>query len=207
MVSLQDIRDVTTDLPASEMLRYLLKDRFPNDVVVTASLKSSSIVVLKLVSEIDPTTPVVFCHPTPVFPESEQYRSEIIGLLGLTDIKVVTESDPLTGRTPFTFTERLWNDASGGMGKVQETIHLHDTIGPYSCWIKAAYHDRPDGVSAQRVDIYGRKVIVDPLRRRTIKAIDQFMLSQGLPYHPRISHKKKKLEPIGTDGQDIGCHF
>lgn len=207
MGSLQDIRDVTTELQASEMLRYLLTDRFPGDAVVTASLKSSSIVVLKLVSEIDPTTPVVFCHPTPVFPESEQYRTEIVELLGLTNIKVVTESDPLTGKTPFEFAERLWNDASDGMGKVQETIHLHDTLAPYGCWIKAAYHDRTDATSAQRVDVYGGKVIVDPLRRRTIEAIDQFMQSQGLPYHPRISHKKKILAPISPDAQDIGCHF
>jgi len=57
---LQEIREKTDGLSTAHMLHYLLEERFPGEVAVTASLKSPSIVVLKLISDIVPSTPVFF---------------------------------------------------------------------------------------------------------------------------------------------------
>ena len=206
MEMLRDIRETTTELPALEMLRYLLTERFAGEVAVTASLKSPSIVVLKMISEIDPSTPVIFCHPRNVFPGSEKYRADIIRQLGLTNVKSVTGSDPFTGKHAFDFCERLWNEPAEG-GRSSETIHLNDVLSPYKCWIKAAYHQRPAAPAEQRIDVYGGMVIVDVLRRRPTEAVDQFMYDHGLPHHPRVRHLKKPVQTPPDGGKEVGWYF
>ena len=208
MEQLPEIEEATAGLSVTEMLRELLTTWFPGEVAVTASLRAPSIVVLKIISDIDPATPVIFCHPRQVFPESEEYRAEIVGLLGLTNVQVVTGSDPVTRKRPFERCERLWSETPDGMGRSKETIHLNDTLLPYRCWIKAAYHERTVGSADQRFYCYGGKVIVDALRGRTRELIDRFMQAHRLPYHPRISHRKKPVEAaLMTDAPDIGWHF
>lgn len=207
MKRLPEIEHATAGLSATEMLRELLTTWFPGEVVVTASLRAPSIVVLKIISDIDPSTPVIFCHPRRVFPESKAYRAEIVDLLGLTSIKVVTRSDPVTGKRPFERCERLWSESPGGTGRSKQTIHLNDTLAPYKCWIKAAYHERSVEPADQRFHCYGDMVIVDALRGRTRQLIDRFMQAHGLPYHPKISHRKKRPQAALTDAPEIGWHF
>ncbi len=204
---LQDIRERTAGLAASDMLRFLIKERFAGSVIVTASLKSPSIVVLKMVADIDPSTPVIFCHPKPVFRESETYREEIIGRLGLVNTEVVTQSDPMNEKRAYELCERLWNETAGDMGRHREMLHLNDRLAPYRCWIKAAYHDRPDQRSSQRIEIYGGMIVVDALRRRPVEAVDSFMQSHGLPYHPKIRRVKERIPLPEPDAPDVGYHF
>jgi phosphoadenosine phosphosulfate reductase len=207
MDQLPQIEDATAGLSATEMLRELLTTWFPGEVAVTASLRAPSIVVLKIISSIDPTTPVIFCHPRQVFPESQEYRAQIVDLLGLTNIKVVTRSDPVTRKRPFERCERLWSESPDGMGRSKETIHLNDTLAPYRCWIKAAYHERTVGSTEQRFYRYGGKLIVDALRGRSKALIDRFMQAHQLPYHPKVSRRKQRVEVAQSDAPDIGWHF
>lgn len=204
MGMLQEIDEATDGLSTGHMLSYLLRERFCGDVAVTASLKAPSIVVLKLISEIDPAIPVFFCQPQPTFPESENYRQEIVELLGLTNVKIITRSDPLTGARKFERCEHLWNEAAAARGRTRETIHLNDTLAPYKCWIKAAYHDRSAELNPGRFDVYAGMVIIDVLQGRTTETIDRFMQAHALPYHPKINIHKKTA-PI--DGPVIGYHF
>ncbi len=201
---LPEIREITDGLSTAHMLHYLMEERFAGEVAVTVSLKSPSIVVLKLISDIDPATPVFFCHPQPTFPESDTYRSEIVDLLGLTNVKIVTHSDPLTSARSFERCERLWNEGAV-RGKTREVIHLNDTLSPYKCWIKAVYHERSSARQGHRLDVYAGMVIVDVLHGRTTETIDRFMHAHKLPYHPKITRVKKQITV--TEGPVIGYHF
>jgi phosphoadenosine phosphosulfate reductase len=204
---LQEIRAVTTGLPAPELLRYLLKDRFPGETVVTASLKAPSVVVLKMVSDIDPATPIVFCHPRPVYPESESYRKKLIDLFGLTNVTVKTESDPINKKYPFSYYEKILNEYECG-GVSTQTLQLNETVSNYRCWIKAVYHERVSGTAGHRIDIYGGKIIVDLLHRRSPEKVDLFMKQHGIPYHPKIRHLKKDSDiPATSDKDEIGYYF
>ena len=207
METLQELRRLTTELPSSQMLELLIEEKFPKGVVVTASLKSPSVVVLKMISEIDPSTPVIFCHPQQVFPESKKYREELIKLLGLSNVKVMTRGDPLTGKHAFERYERLLSEATNSAGSSQETIHLHDTLSPYKCWIKAVYHEKPVGTGPHRVNVHGGMVIVDALRRRTTEMVDRFMQEHGLPHHPKIRRHKKPVQINPSSTPDVGSYY
>ena len=60
----------------------LIEEKFAEKTLVTASLKAPSVVVLKLVADIDPATPVVFSIPGFQFLESGVYRKRIVELPG-----------------------------------------------------------------------------------------------------------------------------
>src|SRR3546814_16887009 len=78
MSLLSDVRSVSSKLATPDLLRYLITEKFPGKTVVSASLRAPSIVMLSMVADVDPTTPVVFCRPGHLFPKSLEYRKRII---------------------------------------------------------------------------------------------------------------------------------
>ncbi len=61
IVGLLGLRSVSHDLSTPDLLRFLIKERFPRKILVTASLKAPGVAVLKMMADIDPATPVVSC--------------------------------------------------------------------------------------------------------------------------------------------------
>jgi len=185
MSLLSEIRTDISHLPAPKLLRYLLKDVFNGKTVVTASLRAPSIVVLKMVADIDPNTPVLFCQRGHIYPESMAYRDQIIETLGLTNVTITAGGTSSSGSCGFFQHEQMWVGTSVGDGRVRETVHLAEALVPYDCWISAVYHaPKPENIS-HRVDICGEKLRVDVLRHRSANDIRRFMRDHHLPFHPR----------------------
>ncbi len=186
----QDIRSVSPDLSTPDLLRFLIEEKFAGKTLVTASLKAPSVVVLKLVADIDRATPVVFCVRGFEFPESRVYRKRIVELLGLENVSQTKggEVEVLPGDSDHC--ERMWVEHRDWPTRSFEIVHLNQTLAPYSCWISAVYHvPRPPQVT-QRVDVERRLIRVDPLIRWTKDDIRAFMREHKLPFHPRAIRLK-----------------
>jgi len=191
MADFEDVRAACEGLSTQELLRYLIKERFPGETVVTASLRAPSIVVLKMVADIDPATPVVFCRPGEVFEESEAFRKEVVERLGLTRVKQTEGGKSGVLPDASDHYERMWAEYSSGLGRVHELVHLNDIMVHYDCWISAVYH-LPSPQTALRVDVEGRLVRVDPLLDWTPRDVRAFMRDNSLPFHPRAG---KRVDP------------
>jgi phosphoadenosine phosphosulfate reductase len=186
----QDIRSVSPDLSTPDLLRFLLEERFAGKVLVTASLKAPSVVVLKLVADIDPATPVVFCGRGFQFPESDVYRARIVEQLGLKNVSQTTgrEADVLPG--DYDHCEHMWAESPDRLGRTYEIIHLNQTLEPFNCWISAVYHRPSPPHVTQRVDVEGRLIRVNPLIRWSKDDVRAFMREHKLPFHPRAVRPK-----------------
>lgn len=183
MSLMQEIRAVSTNLDTTNLLRFLIEEKFPGKLVVTASLKAASIVVLKLVADVDPATPIIFCHPNDVFPESVEFREQIVTQLGLQNISTSLGHETDVRPGDHDHCEKMWAYYRNQPGRSFEIVHLNDTLAPYDCWISAVYHmQRPASVQ-QRIDIEGRIIRVDLLNRWTKDDVRQFMRKHNLPYH------------------------
>lgn len=191
MTEFDDVRTACEGLSTEELLRYLIKDRFPGETVVTASLRAPSVVVLKMIADIDPTTPILFCRPGELFDESEDFRKEIVKRLGLTNTRE-TEGGK-SGLLPDAADhyERMWAEYKSGLGHVHELVHLNDIMVHYDCWISAVYHF-PSPQTQMRVDVEGRLIRVDPLNDWTPQDVRAFMRENELPFHPRAG---KRVDP------------
>ena len=186
----QDIRSVSPDLSTPDLLRFLIEEKFAGKTLVTASLKAPSVVVLKLVADIDPATPVVFCVRGFEFPESGVYRKRIVELLGLENVSQTKGGEVEVLPGDYDHCERMWVESRDGLGRSYEIVHLNQTLAPYSCWISAVYHVPSPPRVTHRVDVESRLIRVDPLIRWTKDDIRAFMRKHKLPFHPRAVRRK-----------------
>lgn len=197
MTEFEDVRGACEGLSTKALLRYLIEERFPGQTVVTASLRAPSVVVLKLVADIDPATPIVFCRPGELFEESETYRDQIVARLGLTRISITEGAKSGVLPDAADHYERMWAEYKGGLGHVHELVHLNDIMVHYDCWVSAVYH-LPAPQTALRVDVEGRLIRVNPLIDWTPQDVRAFMREHGLPFHPRARKRVDTRLPEDT---------
>ena len=69
-----------------DLLRAVLLDRVAGDIAVVSSFGAESAILLALVAEIAPQTPVLFLDTGKHFPETLAYRDALIARLGLTNV-------------------------------------------------------------------------------------------------------------------------
>lgn len=201
-----DILSATDQMNSSELLRYLIKERFPGKTAVTASLRAPSIVVLKMISEIDPATPVIFCHRWS-YAESIEYRARIVDILGLTNVSCTEGHETSVRPGDLDHCERMWIHYPNMPGRSLQTLHLNDSLAPYSCWISAVYHDvNPEDGSRDRVDVESRLIKVYPLRRWTKDRVREFMRSHSLPYH-KLAAREFKYDDSTNGSTNESYHF
>jgi len=199
MINFDELRESCKDLDTPALLRYLIKDCFPGMTVVTASLRAPSIVVLKMVADIDPDTPVLFCRPGELFAESEAHRAEIVSLLGLTHVSETEGGKSGVLPDASDHYERMWAEYRSGLGRVHELVHLNDVMMHYDCWISAVYH-LPSPQTALRVDLECNVVRVDPLNDWSPQDVRAFMREHNLPFHPRA---RRRVDP--RTAEDTPC--
>ncbi len=198
MPALETIRDATAGYTAQELLRALIVDHFPGKSVVTATLRASSVAVLKMVADIDPSTPIVFCRRGTPFPESNQYRDTIVDLLGLSNV-TITEGYELDAEPgDYDHCERMWAEYEHGPGRSDEIVHLNQTLAPYACWISAVYHARPPIDERRRIDAEGKLLRIDPLADWSREDVRVFMQAHNVPFHARAYRSTMRSAP--TEG-------
>ena len=126
----QDIRAISPDMATQDLLRFLIAERFPGKTIVTASLKAPSVVVLKMVADIDPATPVVFCARGYRFPESQVHRERIVELLGLSNVSLSEGGELDVQPGDHDHCESMWAESEHGTGRSYEIVHLNQTLAP-----------------------------------------------------------------------------
>jgi phosphoadenosine phosphosulfate reductase len=185
MLPVEELRNATANMTAPALLRFLLFERFPKGCAVTTSVRIRSIVVLKMIAEIDRSVPVVFCHACYVYPESADYRAQIIRRLGLTDVR-----DPGTDETDVLPDDQdhfeeirssVW-----GSGAIETILHLNKSLAGFECWISAAYNKPYPDHPAPRLIQEGRMLRVDPLNGWSREEVHAYMAKHDLPRHPSI---------------------
>ena len=200
MARVEEILESTGKMDTSAFLRYLIVEKFPQKTVATCSLRGRSVVVLKLISEIDPSTPIVFCHVPNLYPESVEYRAKLVRELGLRDIREPAEdSGPLPGDCDHC--EGLWADNPVDHARAYKIIHLNRTLADFDCWISAVYHDPYSDRPGPRIRDEGRLIRIDPLASWTQGQVRQFMGEHGLPYHPQATLRRP--EPPKEEPQSV----
>ena len=202
----QDIRSISTELTTAQLLRHLITERFPGDIVVTASLRAPSICVLKMVADIDPSTPVVFCQRPPVFEESAEYRELIVKHLGLTNVSMNEGRETEVAAGDRDHCERMWVHYRDMPGRSFQLLHINECLASFNCWISAVYHTDPSEVMHNRVDVEGRLIKVDPLARWSKKDVQQYMADNQLPYH-KMAKREFNYEGKADGGTYPMYHF
>lgn len=203
MSELQDVLEASGGMDTPAFLRYLIKDRFPGKVAATASLRARSIVVLRLIADIDPNVPVIFCHVKDVYPESLKYRAMIVGKLGLTDVR---EPLPDSGMQPGDsyHCESLWGEHPTDYTRRYTTIGLNESLKGFDCFISAVYHGAYAETPKPRAVQEGHLIRVDPLVDWSKDRVRGFLKKQDLPYHPNAMQRLPR--PARPEAAHVDAH-
>ncbi|MEG9862008.1 MAG: phosphoadenylyl-sulfate reductase [Parvularculales bacterium] len=83
------LRQRCEGLSGAALLEVMIRDEFSGRLAVISSFGAESAVLLHMVAEVDPATPVIFLNTGKLFPETLRYRDRLQAKLGLAEIRVM----------------------------------------------------------------------------------------------------------------------
>jgi phosphoadenosine phosphosulfate reductase len=182
-------------LPADAIIATMLRQVFPGRIALVSSFGTESAVLLDLVAQADPATPVLFLDTGKLFPETLTYRDALVARLGLTDVRVL-RPDPW-GIAAEDGSSTLWRSDADRCCHLRKVVPLQQGLRGFDAWItgrKRFQGGERQQLSTFETDDEGR-IKVNPLAGWTPADIETWFARRGLPRHP--------LEADGF--RSIGC--
>lgn len=190
-------------LEGGQLLTPILSD-FKGRAAVVSSFGAESAVLLHMVAQVDPATPVIFLDTGKHFWETLSYRSMLIDKLGLTGVRVI-EPDAA---------DLALKDPDGTLQKtnadlcchIRKTIPLQKALEGFDVTIsgRKRYH----GAARATLDflsIADGRLKVEPLAGFSALDLSAYMTSHGLPAHPltEIGYFSIGCEPCTEPGGSV----
>lgn len=80
------------------LLHVMTKEEFRGKIALTSSFGADAAVLIALVAEVDPATPILFLETGKHFPETLDYVEELKNLLCLKDVRMLQPDPQMVGR-------------------------------------------------------------------------------------------------------------
>lgn len=182
---LQELRAQADGRTGSDLIATAL-DVYGPRIAVVSSFGAESAVLLHLVADIDPSTPVIFLETGKHFPETLMYRDRLISRLGLKDVRSV-RPDPgdLAADDP---SGRLWSQNPDQCCHIRKVLPLERELEGFDAWFTGRKRFQT-GTRAQlpTYEREGRHIKINPLADWTPDDVDRVFADQNLPRHPLVA--------------------
>jgi len=172
---------------AQEILVDLLTHR-AGEVALVSSFGAESVVLLHMVAEIDPATPVLFLETGMLFAETLTYQQEVAARLGLTDVRVI-RPDP-TDLEVLDAGGDLHQTNADGCCHLRKTLPLRRALAPFA--VSVTGRKRGQGASRAALPVFevearSGKLRVNPLAYWGSEALAVYLDTHDLPRHPLVA--------------------
>jgi phosphoadenylyl-sulfate reductase (thioredoxin) len=158
-------------------------------VAVVSSFGAESAVLLHLVAQVDPATPVLFLDTHKHFPETLAYRDALVAQLGLTNLIVLEPDAAVVAKKDEAGLRWSWDP--DGCCEIRKVVPLARAMAGFD----ASITGRKGFQSATRAglprfeidssDAAGR-LKINPLASWTKDRLDAYFTVHGLPRHPLV---------------------
>jgi phosphoadenosine phosphosulfate reductase len=172
-----------------EMLRAVIRDGLAGDLAVVSSFGAESAVLLHLVAQVDPATPVLFLDTQKHFPETLAYRDTLAARLGLTDLRVLMPDAAVLAKKDDKGLRWSWDP--DGCCEIRKVVPLAKAMAAFDATITG----RKGFQSATRAglprfeidhsDAEGR-LKINPLASWSHDEIEAWFDTHDLPRHPLV---------------------
>jgi phosphoadenosine phosphosulfate reductase len=172
-------------LPSLELLDVMINNIFKGKIALVSSFGTEAALLLALVAEVNPKTPVIFLETLKHFPETLQYRDKLTKLLKLKDVRNI-EPDP---------SAILAADPKGDLATrnpnaccyLRKVVPLEQALSGFEAWING----RKKIHGGQRSDLQtlehdGRRIKINAIVGWTAQMIDAEWEKRNLPEHPMV---------------------
>jgi phosphoadenosine phosphosulfate reductase len=159
-------------------------DMYQGRIAVLSSFGADAAILLAMVADIAPATPVLFLQTGRHFEETLAYRQELTALLGLRDVRDITPRDAGSADP----SGDLWYhdpDACCGLRKVRP---LARALLGFDVWINGRKrHQASTRADLPHVERDGERIKINPMADWTAADIDAEFIRRGLPRHPLVA--------------------
>ncbi len=180
---LRVLRQNYDHLDGVDLLRVVIEREFPGRIAMVSAFGAESAVLLDLVAQLDPATPVIFLDTGKLFRETLTYGRALAARLGLTDVRTVRPDATLIDRHDAHGS--LWRSGPDACCHLRKVLPLEGALSGFDAWItgRKRYHGdvRSDLRTLEAVD--GR-IKVNPVARWSAAQIETAMTARNLPRHP-----------------------
>jgi phosphoadenosine phosphosulfate reductase len=166
-----------------EVIREVLRNHMLGDVALVSSFGTESAVLLHLVAQADPGTPVFFLDTGKHFPETLAYRDALVARLGLTNFHSITpDAETIEKRDA---TGLRWSYDPDGCCEIRKVIPLEKAIADFDATITGRKAFQASTRNAlPRFELDGDRLKFNPLADWTKDDIAAYFTAHDLPRHP-----------------------
>ena len=179
------LQDKARTRDAHGILELALREEFAHQTAVVSSFGAESAVLLKLVADIDPGTPILFLNTGKLFGETLRYRDRLQETLGLGDVRSLAPS--LEARQKADPDGTLWSRDTDACCDFRKTIPLGRALEPFAAQItgRKRFQTR-ERADMQPVEYFEGRYRFNPLWQWDLQQLDAFTERHNLPRHPLV---------------------
>ena len=185
-----------SDLPPAEQLDLALRRAAPADIIAAAlaivgrkrlalvsSFGTESAALLKVMTEVDASIPVIFLDTGWLFEETLAYRDRLIATLGLRDVRTIKPQEEALSREDGD--RDLWFSDPDACCRIRKVEPLARALKPFDAWING----RKRFQGGQRASIAvvendGARLKFNPFANVSREQIEAIYREANLPPHP-----------------------
>jgi phosphoadenosine phosphosulfate reductase len=169
---------------AASLLAAMLLDEFPGRIALVSSFGAEAAVLLHMVSQVQPSLPVIFLDTRKLFGETLRYRDGLVARLGLTDVRSIRPDDRQVDAVDPDGV--LWYGNPDMCCYVRKVEPLRRAMAGFDAAItgrKRLHGGERAALPLIEADDEGR-IKVNPLAGWDKAAIDAYFVRHDLPRHP-----------------------
>ncbi|MDV7339400.1 phosphoadenylyl-sulfate reductase [Terasakiella sp. A23] len=174
-------------LDAHELLEKVLLEEFKGEIAVSSSFGAEAAVLLKLISDVDKETPILFIDTGHLFEETIQYKETIGEHLGLTNILTVGPEEIHLQNADKDAT--LYERDTDYCCHIRKVLPFEKALGPYKAWVsgrKRFQNSERAALQPIELDVDGR-FKVNPLYNWDYDKVISEFKAMNLPKHPLVA--------------------
>ncbi|PHZ86239.1 phosphoadenylyl-sulfate reductase [Paremcibacter congregatus] len=183
--SYEELMALYGDMDSLGLLDAMINQEFKDRIALVSSFGAESIVLLDLVAQVNPATPVIFIHTQKLFGETVRYRDKVAEQLGLTNI-VTVKPDPVDVANEDK-NGLLWTRDTDACCDLRKVRPLARAMNEYDAWITGRKRFQSTTRNAiPLIEKDGSKIKINPLAHWNQDELDQIIVQKGLPKHPLV---------------------
>jgi len=177
-----------------EILRAAIEE-FGDSLAAVSSFGAEAAITLHLLSELKPSTPILFLETGMHFAQTLQYRDELIAKLGLTGVRNITPAPADIAKLDPNGI--LWRSSTDSCCDFRKVKPLDSVLRPeFGAWITG--RKRMHGGARLRLPVFeydaaNDKFKVNPLASFTQEDVDSYFTDNDLPPHPLVAEGYRSI--------------
>ncbi|MBN9046247.1 MAG: phosphoadenylyl-sulfate reductase [Rhizobiales bacterium] len=188
------------------VVELAVRELFPGEIAAVSSFGAESAVLLHMIAEVDPTTPVLFLDTGKHFRATLDYRADLVDRLGLTDVRdILPVAETVKTEDPFGALAMTDKDRCCFIRKVEPMAR---GVAPFRAWMTG----RKQFQAATRLGLpvfesVGPRIRINPLARWRSEDLAAYVKKHDLPPHPLTAQNYRSIgcmpctRPVG-EGED-----